>query len=548
MNQETIEMASNKFSNFTTDELLSSYGSEKAHASNRSFLNVEPNISVRPEYGKRDYYAFRQGQNPLEDGKGQIRQCMEAYKHIGIISTIIDLMGDFGCQGIHIVHTNPATEKFLRDWFQKVNGPERSERFLNTLFRCGTSIVKRKYAKVKRDKRKFALGKTRIPIEYRILNPLAVDVKDPYKAIFTGEYKYVLLAPSHINNLIGTNNMLGHTKFNIAPNGGKEVDLSSDDLSVYFYKKDDWELWGRPIIAPILDDLAMMEQMKLADMSALDGAISNVRLWTLGHLDGPVNSILPTAKSINRLRNILASNVGGGTMDLVWGPELKMTESATELYKWLGDEKYGPVLNSIYAGLGVPPTMTGMSESSGSFTNNFVSLKVMIDRLEYGRKLLTDFWRKEIAIVVDQMGFRGDVSLKYDHMALHDEAAEKALLIQLVDRNYLSIETLQERFKEDPNIERIRIERETKETEEGKRPPKAGPYHDPDHKKSLEKIALQKDLVNPEDLDINTTKTKDELSKEYSPTGRPEDGRPKNSKDTEKRKQRRVLPTKAELF
>lgn len=75
--------------------------------------------------------------------------------------------------------------------------------------------------------------------------------------------------------------------------------------------------------------------MKLADMSALDGAISNIRLWKLGDLD---NKILPTKTSINKLRNILASNVGGGTMDLVWGPELDFKESATEVHKFLGAE------------------------------------------------------------------------------------------------------------------------------------------------------------------------------------------------------------------
>ena len=52
-------------------------------------------------------------------------------------------------------------------------------------------------------------------------------------------------------------------------------------------------------------------------MSALDGAISNIRLWTLGNLD---HKILPN-KSYNKLRDILASNVGGnGT---VWGPAVQ---------------------------------------------------------------------------------------------------------------------------------------------------------------------------------------------------------------------------------
>ena len=67
----------------------------------------------------------------------------------------------------------------------------------------------------------------------------------------------------------------------------------------------------------------MLEKMKLADLAALDGAISNVRLWRIGDLD---HKIIPTKAAINKLRDILASNVGGGTMDLVWGPEIDFKE------------------------------------------------------------------------------------------------------------------------------------------------------------------------------------------------------------------------------
>ena len=97
---------------------------------------------------------------------------------------------------------------------------------------------------------------------------------------------------------------------------------------------------GNPLVYAILDDIVMLEKMRLADMSALDGAISNIRLWTLGNLD---HKILPNKTAINKLRNILASNTGGGTMELVWGPELSYTESNSRVYKFLGSEKYTSV-------------------------------------------------------------------------------------------------------------------------------------------------------------------------------------------------------------
>ena len=104
---------------------------------------------------------------------------------------------------------------------------------------------------------------------------------------------------------------------------------------MFYYKKDDWSNWANPLIYAILDDVIMLEKMRLADLSALDGAISNIRLWTLGNLD---HKILPNKSAINKLRDILHSNVGGGTMELVWGPELTYTESNSQVYKFLGSE------------------------------------------------------------------------------------------------------------------------------------------------------------------------------------------------------------------
>ena len=304
------------------------------------------------------------------------------------------------------------------------------------------------------------------------------------------------------------------------------------------------------MIYAILDDIIMLEKMKLADISALDGAISNIRLWSLGDLD---NKILPTRAAINKLRNILASNVGGGTMDLVWGPELKFTESQSQVYKFLGAEKYQPVLTSIYAGLGIPPTLTGAS-ASGGYTNNYVSLKTLIERLEYGREILSQFWRHEIELIRKAMGFRFPAEIHFDSIVLSDEAATKQLLIQLADRDIISHETLLERFRELPGIERIRVRREERErVNDMGSPKKAGPYHNPQHKEDIAKIALTKDVLDSDEYlekfglppavreeEVDEPTSPDKKSDDYDPEGEP--GRPPFSRDTTKRKQKRVLP------
>jgi len=142
-------------------------------------------------------------------------------------------------------------------------------------------------------------------------------------------------------------------------------------------------------------------------------------------------------------------------------------------------------------------------------------------------------------------------------MVLSDESAEKALLIQLVDRGVISSETLQERFGEIPEIEKIRGRREDKAREKGSMSNKAGPWHNPEKDHDLAKIAMQRGIVTPSEvgLDLNDRKdgettpqedmkdaSKQRFSGPEQNKGEPQQGRPKNSKDTEQRKTRTPKP------
>ena len=117
---------------------------QKAQAySYRSYIDVEPNRSVRTSITRNDYYRFRPEESIPTRQKRILKMCMDSYDRVGIIRNVIDLMGDFSSQGIQIVHPNKAIERFYRKWFDQVKGIEKSERFLNYLYRCGNVIVKR---------------------------------------------------------------------------------------------------------------------------------------------------------------------------------------------------------------------------------------------------------------------------------------------------------------------------------------------------------------------------------------------------------------------
>ena len=529
----------------------------------RSYLDIEDGISVRTSYRKGDYYRFRAGEQPPTLEKEIIERCMNAYEKVGIIKNVIDLMGDFGSQGISLVHTDKNTQKFYRRWWEEVCGSERSERFLNTLFRCGNVVIKRRYAKLnKATQKKMTRGdddviitkenisRRRIPFVYDFLNPINIDIVGGRTALFTGNKKYRMKLSSHIKKSYEAKeipiNELSDEVQKAFKNGDDHIDLNSEDLMVYHYKKDDWQLWSHPMINSILDDITMLEKMKLADMSALDGAISSIRLWRLGDFE---HKVLPTKAAIDKLRNILASNVGGGTMDMVWGPELDFKESNSQIYKFLGTEKYQPVLNSIYAGLGIPPTLTGLAGNGGGYTNNFISLKTLTERLEYGRNLLEKFWNIEIRKVQKAMGFAKPAKIRFDHMILSDEAAEKSLLVQLADRDVISTETIRERFGEINDIEESRIKSEGRNRKSNRVPPKAGPYHNSHISDDYNKIALNKDQITIDQVTdlqprpVEPVETAPNLQESKPNTSeRPDGGRPKNSFDTQPRKQKVVKP------
>jgi len=506
----------------------------------RDFKDIESNRSVRPGFTSHDYHAFRPEEKVPHKQKRIIKMCMDAYDKVGIIRNVIDLMGDFTCQGINIVHENKSVEKFYQQWFKKCGGKERSERFSNLLYRSGQVISYRSYANITPDIAKYikSMGKDitvevpqfergQIPWRYNFFNPLSVDMKDSQLNLFLGRNRFEIRTHSILDNF-KDGSIPSHVLDTLPPElkqkireGVRKVELDPERVSVFYYKKDDWTNWANPLIYAILDDIIMLEKMRLADLSALDGAISNIRLWTLGNLD---HKILPNKAAINKLRDILASNVGGGTMELVWGPELTYTESNSQVYKFLGSEKYNSVLNSIYAGLGVPPTLTGMAGNGGGFTNNFISLKTLVERLQYGRDQLTRFWEQECEIVRKAMGFRKSPHIVYDQMSLSDESTEKNLLIQLADRDIISHETVLERFKEIPGVEKMRLRREDKARDSETLPEKAGPFHPPPKPQEMQEEEAKLDQI--------------EKTTDSGPAG----GRPLFKKDEEPRKKRVDTP------
>lgn len=462
-------------------------------------------ISVRQGSSRADYNYWRPNEAVPVKYKQAIITCDEVYKHNPIVYNVINLMADFASQGIEIFHPSKTKEKRYRHWFRKVGGKYVSERFLNLFYRQANVVVKRAFAdlntgdiddlqhgvagrKPKPDadieyQRHPTYFKNRIPLQYTFLSPSAIEVIGGELAMFTGQIRYGLKVPQPIINAIKNPKTADERElvkklpeWVVRPirQGKKVIPLDPEKVEVYHYKKDDWQQWAYPMIYPILSDIKLYDKMKLADAAALDGAISRVTLWRVGL---PEHKIMPGPKALKAIHDMLAANAAnGGSMDLVWDATLDFKETSTEVYKFLGMQKYEPVLKAIYAGLGIPQTLTGGGQGGQGMTNNALSLKTLMERLQYGRDVLMEFWEKELHILQEAFGDAQPARIHFENMTMNDEAAEKMLWIQLVDRDILSVETMQEKFGQIPEIEQRRLRREYEARKKDEMPEKLGPF------------------------------------------------------------------------
>lgn len=595
-NKEDIVAAFNRMGESSNNHVVSRRNSLEIAGSTR-FMDLDPNVSVRDEFTRSDYETLRISEKVPTNKRDIMALCHDVYRKVGIVHNIIDLMGDFTCQGIRFVHPKPSVQTFYQNWGKKVGLTERSERFSNLLYRLGNVIVKRLTAKLRKpDIRKMKsvrgdvdidrvlslpiFDKNEIPLKYTFLSPMSVRIIGEEVSTFTGQKIYGLQLSerflSEVRKLLQgsavekslVENLPEDIKAGIINpstlsryGGSYLIPLDSDKIRSFHYKKDDNEVWGDPLHFSVLPDILHLQKMRLADLAALDGAISQVRLWTLGNLQ---ERILPTEAAITKLRNALLNNVGGGSVDLIWGPELTFTESKTTVYEFLGEEKYRPVWQNIYGGLGVPQTLTG-SGGAGGTTNNFISLQTLIQKLEYGRQILISFWQEELEIIARAAGFDQAATIQFDYDILSDKQAIRALLIQMWDRDIITNETILERFSEDFDIERARGKRERTMRKSGKLAPKASGFHKPQPEQELAKIALQNKMATPSEVGLELKENSSEDQKRYGKNMKNVDGgrgavpdskakrvsgqgRPVNSKDSTKRKTKTFKPrTTAEV-
>lgn len=555
-------------------EVLRSHGTTKDPyvLSGASTAASTDRVKVRAGFNRFDRDVHRPEDTLPSTHAEIILACQAIYRRIGLVRNIVDLMADFAAEGLDFMHPVRSQQNFFRTWANRVNLAERAHDFMRYMLRDGNVIVRRKFAKIVpeavkqftrgdedfqevpdrilKDKKKKA--DRVIPWRYVFLSPTIVDRIGGEVSKFFGDDRVGIRIPHKLAQAIQTPktdrdkelvSKLPPEIRRAAKNRNQLIPLSPEHTFVSCYKKDDWEAWGTPFLYSVLDDIMLKDKMRQADIAALDGVINVIRLWKLGKSD---KQILPTKAAVNKLLTLLQNNVGGGVMDLVWDDMIDLQVEYPPTDKILGEKKYESVNSDITRGLGVPDSLLGGSElSTRNAQTAFVQLKTLTQRLEYVRSKALEWINAELRLVADAMGFRTLPTVIFGTMSLRDEAAEKALVIQLLDRGIISVETVHRAFGYDYliELEHLRDEQAIRDTETPLIE-RAGPYYRP--KSVLD--AQTESQIKLQQHKADTTNSGgdnplgDQPRNDYTPSG---PGRPSNQPSTNPRDERtpKVLST-----
>ena len=325
-----------------------------------------------------------------------------------------------------------------------------------------------------------------IPWRYTSLNPLQME---PRGSRFANEHHWVMLLhkrdmkpmAKYMNYRHYTD--IGTTKVNIPeifkgklnPTNRKgsdyvaELQLDPKRLSVIQdVTKADYENWATPQILPAVKEVQFKRMLRQGEVSAMESMKHMITLIKLGDTK---EGFIPTEEQIERVAAALAG--GSQSHHLIWDDLIEGQVLQPNIGNIFDPKKYEQVDKDIYASLGVSENVfTG----NASYSNSFLTVKLLLEKLETIRNQLGSWLRVELKKIADAMKFKRLPMVQWGFMSLRDENAERKLFLDLYDRGVVSEQTLLERFGTDFDIEteRQKLSREIKKSlnvnEEGEKP------------------------------------------------------------------------------
>ena len=419
----------------------------------------------------------------------QIMASMFYYFTNGTVRNVIDLMTDIASEGLTFYSKNKTVENFFTIWANRINLNEIVEQILLEYYRSGNVGIVRLNSKLEKDQvdqivktlgNKTNAQKVEIPFKYYVVNPLNIQ---PRNTLFGNSNSYSMLLPVDMTDLIKNpkteeeklfvSNLDSTVKKTAIDKG--ILNLDSDMFYTIFRKKQPYEPLASPFIFSILDDLEYKQALRLMDRSAADSIINALYVVKVGEKDSVASQATLEAVG-NLLKNGGASNI------LVWRHDIEIDLITAPVGEILGAEKYTQVDQDILRGLGISSSMAG--GKGESFSNSFLNIRVLLERLEDGRNKIITWLETETRKIVKELGFKSFPKIRFSQMSLRDEVEEKRIITRLSEIGVITPKTVFDMFQ---NNELPDFEEEIERMQELKELKKKGLFLSPTDKKANSK-------------------------------------------------------------
>jgi len=523
----------------------------------------------------------------------KMAMCVASYKGFGLAKNVIDLMANFAAEGLKIRHPSKTVERFLNRWAFHSNLQERVKDILRYYYKYGNvfiyrvmaKITEEAYTKMKRSRAKLEKGfsvaldldpngnprqteregdvekekekplfSREIPWKYTLLNPFQMELRG---SKFFGKHRWVFILDQHTINdmnqeIISSGrsyiDFLDKTDINLpeefiklskeqskeAPTGesrdGRVVELNQNNLYTMHYMKDDHEDWAEPLLWPVMADIHYKNKLRQMDISVCDSVINSITIFKLGSIK---DGYIPPKEHLDKFAEFLRSPTQA--MQMVWNDAISIDSSYPPVEKILSIAKYESVDRDILRGIGIPDSLIG-GQVKSNFSTGFLGVRTLLERLEEGRNTVMRWLQLELELLTETLGFRKQPQIRFGKMSLRDEKAEKQLILQLLDRNIISIQAVLETFGEDFEIELERLKEEDQIRDDTGVFQKHSPYVDPINDMDMEEQLKKESEVRQQEKRLELRMR----NKEKRNSG--PNGRPGNSDGIPQEKQRETKP------
>lgn len=493
----------------------------------------------------------------------KMRLAMRYYKTEPLVGKIIEFMAVYTVDGFKNVHPDPKIKNFYDDWCAAVNINRVLGWISLEYFKTGNVPTWRELVPWKTggidlqndalylstSAKKKSWTKKMIPGVYTILNPLTIYVDGVVG--FRDSLWYI--PPMNDNIKVEASNtsdfydvLVRHLPTELSDkqsliNGN--IRLSDKNIRRVLRMRMPYEPYGNVMMERAFAAIHEKNKMRQMDLTMVNSVINQIIKVTIGNNEYPASP-----RQLNSLAN--SFNNVGKSQTIFWNHTLQIEVIRPDT-KVLNNEKYERVDNDIRAAFGMPAILTGESGGRANFPIAYLSVKTMLANLIDARREILDWLVGEYKDIAEAMGFDGYPTPMFNELALTDEATEKGIIMQMLDRGIITYETAQTMLGVDPDVEEIRRAKELKLYNKGLIGPLVGsPYNTPGgmpgapatrgdtqgpKESAIQKIENQEDPQNKDETGDTKTLKKIEskrepgldkpVPKKSGDTGRPKTGR-----------------------